>query len=78
MTTLDEFLKALDVINDYCETKQDKECDRDCCDDCILTKICLDIPIRSTFEVSVRAAQEALEIISKEEAANEEHETVYG
>lgn len=72
MTTLDEFLKALDTINDYCETKQDKEGDRDCCDDCILTKFCLDIPIRSTFEVSVRAAQEALKIISKEETANEE------
>lgn len=71
MTTLDEFLKALDAIGNYCESKQDNEDGRDCCDNCILTKICLDIPVRSTFEASVRAAQEAIELISKEEAANE-------
>ncbi len=66
MTTLDEFLKALNEINDYCETKQHKEGERYCCcDDCILTKICLDIPTRSLFEASVRAAKEALEAIKK-------------
>lgn len=65
MTTLDDFLKALDVINDYCETKQDKEGEQDCCSDCILKDCCLDIPIRSTFEASIRAAQEALGTIKK-------------
>lgn len=78
MTTLDDFLKALDAVNDYCETKQDKEGERNCCDDCILTKICLDIPTRSSFESAIESTKKAIELISKEEAANEEHETVYG
>lgn len=65
MTTLDDFLKALDEVNEFCETMQDNEDGQHCCDNCILTKICLDIPIRSTFEASVRAAQEALDTIKK-------------
>lgn len=74
MTTLDEFLKALDVINDYCETHQDYGDDQECCDVCILKDCCLDIPVRSTFEESIKAAQKALETIkrSKKEANNGE------
>lgn len=72
MTTLDEFLKSLDEINDFCEAIQDNEDCRDCCSDCVLKDCCLDIPVRSTFEVSIKATKEALDIIkrSKEEANN--------
>ena len=72
MTTLDDFLKALDVINSYCETMQDYGDDQECCDDCILTNCCLDIPIRSSFESAIESTKKAIELISKEEAANEE------
>ena len=75
MTTLDDFLKARDEINDFCEAIEDNEDCRDCCSDCILKDSCLDIPVRSTFEASIKATKEALEAIkrSKEEAMKNGH-----
>ena len=72
MTTLDDFLKALDTVNDYCEAIRDKEGDRDCCDDCILTNCCLDIPTHTSFASTIESTKKAIELISQEEAANEE------
>ena len=74
MTTLDDFLKALDEINDFCEAIEDNEDCRDCCSDCILKDCCPDVPVRSSLELSIKATKEALEVIkrSKKEANNGE------
>lgn len=72
MTTLDDFLKALDEINDYCEAIQDNEDGRDCCSDCILKDYCLDIPTHTSFASTIESTKKAIELISQEEAANEE------
>lgn len=60
MTKLEEFVNAVETINDFCDKRGD------CCG-CPLNDYCVDIPTRGSCQAAIRGAMKCMEIIKSEE-----------
>lgn len=60
--TLDDILKNLDTINDFCDQRTDSYY-RSACNGCPLNDYCIAIPTRSSFEDLIRHAKRCAEIV---------------
>lgn len=69
--TLDDFLKDLDTINEFCdqtsliESTYGDDYYKSACHDCPLNKYCLVIPTRSSFENLIQRAKRCADIVKE-------------
>lgn len=60
MEKLDEFVNALETINDFCD-KWGK------CNGCPINDYCVDIPTRESYQATIKSVTECMKIIKSEE-----------
>lgn len=69
--TLDEFLKDLNIINDFCdqmsliESTYGDDYYISVCNDCPLNDYCIAIPTRSSFENLIQRAKRCADIVKE-------------
>ena len=69
--TMDDFLKDLDTINEFCdqmsliESTYGDDYYKSACNDCPLNDYCIAIPTRSSFEDLIRHVKRCVDIVKE-------------